>query len=237
MKTLIILHGWQSSKERWQEVKENIESDEIEVLLPDLPGFKSESELEKPWNLDDYVEWLKDFSQDREKFFLLGHSFGGRIAIKFASLYPQKLFGLILVSAAGLKKKPSVSIKFLGWGVKMMRTLKIDERSQTRSWWRIFKKLFYRYILRKTDYLETTGFLKETIKNILEEDLISLLGKIYTPTLIIWGEKDKVTPLKDARLMKEKIRFSQLEILSGIKHTPHLENPEFLAQKVKEFLK
>lgn len=237
MKTLIILHGWQGSKERWQKVKENIESDEIEVLLPDLPGFKPETELKKPWNLDDYVEWLKDFSQDREKFFLLGHSFGGRVAIKFANKYPQKLFGLILVSAAGLKKEPSVSGKFLGWGAKMMKTLKIEEASETRGMWQIFRKFFYRYILRKTDYLEASGFLKDTIKNILDEDLTPLLGRISIPTLIIWGKKDRITPLGNAYLMKKEIRFSQLEILSKIGHTPHLENPKFLAQKIKEFLK
>lgn len=236
MKTLIILHGWQSSKEKWQRVKENIESDEIEVIVPDLPGFKPETELEKPWNLDDYVEWLKDFSQDREKFFLLGHSFGGRMAIKFASKYPQKLFGLILVSAAGLKKGPSVSGKFLGWGTKMVRTLKVEEMPQTRGLWQIFKKFFYRYILRKTDYFEASGFLKDTIKNILEEDLTPLLREITVPVLILWGEKDRITPLSNAYLMEKEIRFSQLEILSKIGHTPHLENPELLVQRIKDFL-
>jgi len=105
MKTLIILHGWQSSKEKWQKVKENIESD--------LPGFKPETQLKEPWSLDDYVDWLKDFSQTKEKFFLMGHSFGGRVAIKFALRYPEKLYGLILVSAAGIKKKNSPISKII----------------------------------------------------------------------------------------------------------------------------
>lgn len=236
MKTLIILHGWQSSKEKWQKVKENIESDEIEVIVPDIPGFKPETELQKSWNLDDYVEWLKDFSQDKEKFFLLGHSFGGRVAIKFASIYPQKLFGLILVAAAGIKKEPSVPGKVLGWGTKMVRTLKIEEMPQTRGFWQVFKKLFYRYILRKTDYLEASGFLKETIKNILEEDLTPLLKEIKVPVLILWGENDKITPVSDAKLMAEKIKDSNLEILENIGHTPHLENPELLTQKIKSFI-
>ncbi|MBZ9572744.1 alpha/beta hydrolase [Patescibacteria group bacterium] len=236
MKTLIILRGWQSSKGKWQEVKENIESDEIEVIIPDLPGFKPETELEKPWNLDDYTEWLKDFSQDREKFFLLGHSFGGRVGIKFAVKYPQKLYGLVLVSAAGVKKEPRVSSKILGWGAKMVRTLKIEEMPETKGLWQIFRKLFYRYILRKTDYLEVSGFLKDTIKNILKEDLTPLLKEIKVPVLILWGEKDKITPLSDATLMKKEIKFSELQILKNIGHTPHLENPELLAQKVKEFL-
>jgi len=226
MKTLIILHGWQSSKERWQKVKENIKNDEIEVITPDLPGFKPETELKKPWNLDNYVEWLKDFSQDREKFFLLGHSFGGRVAIKFASRYPEKLYGLILVSAAGIKKELTIS-----------KITPLFKKLSFLPGYQFLRKLFYRYILRRTDYFEAQGPLKETIKNILEEDLTPFLKEIKVPVLIIWGERDKITPLSDAWLIKKEIKFSQLEILPDIGHTPHLENPELLAQKIKEFLK
>ncbi len=218
-------------------MKENIEREGVKVIIPDLPGFKPETEIEKPWNLDDYVEWFKNFSQKEEKFFLLGHSFGGRIAIKFTNKYPQKLFGLILVSAAGIKKEPTFAGKILGWGAKTVKTLKIEEMPQTKGFWQIFRKLFYRYILRKTDYLEASGFLKDTIKNILAEDLAPLLSKIIIPTLIIWGEKDKITSLADAALMKKEIKFSQLEILDDIGHTPYSENPGLLAQKIKEFLK
>ncbi len=70
----------------------------------------------------------------------------------------------------------------------------------------------------------------------LEEDLKPLLGKISVPTLIIWGKKDKITLLKDASLMKEKIKNSQLQVLENIGHTPHLENPKLLAQKIKGFI-
>ena len=87
MKTLIILHGWRSSKERWQNVKQNIESSGIKVIAPDIPGFKPETALREPWNLDNYVEWFKGFLAEQRisgQFFLLGHSFGGRILIKFS---------------------------------------------------------------------------------------------------------------------------------------------------------
>ncbi len=231
MKTLIILHGWQSSEERWQKVKENIESDEIEVIVPDIPGFKPGTELEKPWNLDDYVEWLKDFSQDREKFFLLGHSFGGRIAIKFAIKYPQKLFGLILVSAGGVESKRALkklTIQFLTPRLKKFSFL---------PRYNFFRKLFYKFVVKKTDYLEVKGYLKDTFKKVIEEDLIPLLKEIKVPVLILWGEKDKTLPLRDAYLIKEEIKFSQLEILKNIRHNPHSENPQLLAQKIKEFLK
>lgn len=244
MKTLIILHGWQSSKEKWQDVKSELEREGIKVVVPDIPGFKPETELKRSWTLDDYLEWLKNFFLEKESvypeftggFFLLGHSFGGRLGIKFAERYPQKLKGLILVSAAGIKRKPSWLSKILLKGGNIVKILKIEKIPFLNKLWQLFRKFFYHYILRKTDYLQATGFLKETMRNILDENLTPLLDKISVSTLIIWGEKDRITPLKDAYLMKEKIENSQLKILKNISHVPHLENPQILAQKIKEFI-
>ncbi len=241
MDTLIILHGWQSSKEKWQKTKELLENQSLKVVVPDLPGFKLENQLDKPWNLNDYVEWLNNILESSNNFpkslFLLGHSFGGRIAIKFAAKYPEKLKGLILVSAAGIKKEKTFRDKVLLKTIKLARKLGVQEQaSQTKGLWQITRKIFYRYVLRQTDYFKANPVQKEIMKNALEEDLKPLLGNITTPTLIVWGAKDKMTLPKDAYLMKEKIKNSHLEIMDDIGHTPHLECPEILAQKIKKFI-
>lgn len=253
MKTLIILHGWQSSKEKWADIKEKLESSGIQVIVPDIPGFKPETILNKTWNLDDYLSWFEDFLLKRkivyshdiqlnsvdantEGFFLLGHSFGARISIKFAEKYPGKIKGLILVSAAGIKKQDTLYGKLLGFMAKTMKVLKIEEASLSKGFIQFLKKVFYRYILRKTDYFKASGFLKETIKRILAEDLTHLLDKISVPTLILWGKRDKITPLKDAELMHKKIKNSKLEIFNNAGHPVHLECPKILTQKVKTFL-
>lgn len=234
MKTLIILHGWQSSKEKWEKVKNEIEKAEIEVILPDLPGFKRETALSKIWDLDDYVEWFSNFSANKENFFLLGHSFGGRIAVRFAAKYPQKLRGLILVSGAGIRGINEFWISlsyFISGGVGQIFQLPILQK-----FYPVLRNLFYRYILRKTDYLLAEGYLKETLKNIVKEDLTDYLEQIQIPTLLIWGEKDKTTPPKCGYLMKEKIKNSELKILEGVGHAPHLENPEKLSEIILKFL-
>jgi len=228
MATLVLLHGWQSSKERWQRVKEEIKKGGIKVIVPDLPGFKKETELKRPWGLDDYVEWVKrSFFINEDQFFLLGHSFGGRIAIKFAIKYPEKLSGLILVSAAGIKPKrnPLVSI-----------FVPIFKKLSFLPGYRFFRKIFYRFVLKKTDYVNLKGVMKETFKKVINEDLTPLLSKIKVPTLIIWGEKDKITPLSDAFLMKKEIKNSKLEILKDIGHAPHLKDPKSLSQKILDFI-
>ena len=228
MSTIIILHGWGSSKEKWKDVQENLEIDGFRVFVPDIPGFKKETALGEPWDLNDYVQWLEEFldANHIKDFFLVGHSFGGRIAIKFAVSHPLK--ALILVASAGIKKK-CLSFSFVG---KMIRFLRIENTFL----WKYFRKFFYKCILRKTDYLNTSSDLKETMKNVLKEDLTPLLEEIKIPTLLIWGDKDKYTPLKDGLLMNKKIKNSRIEILKGIGHTPYSENPNLLSEKIKKYV-
>jgi len=227
MKKLVILHGWQSSKEKWQKVKEAFEKEELEIIAPDLPGFKKANQLKLPWNLDNYVNWLKDFC-DRfpEPFFLLGHSFGGRIAIKFAVKYPEKLKGLILVSAAGIRKgKPLIS-----------KIVPLFKKFSFLPGYYFFRKVFYKFVLRKTDYLEAKGTMKETFKKVIAEDLTSYLSKIKIPTLILWGQKDKITPLNNAYLMNKEIPVSTLEIIPGAGHEINLTHPEELVKFIRDFI-
>ncbi|MCX6789708.1 MAG: alpha/beta hydrolase [Candidatus Gribaldobacteria bacterium] len=238
MDTLIILHGWQSSKEKWQKVKELLEGPDLKVVALDLPGFKPENQLSRPWNLNDYVAWLENLlTAYREPVYLLGHSFGGRIAIKLAAKNPEKLKGLILVAAAGIKRKKTIKDRFLLKIVRLAKKLGVQEQSSdSQGAKELARKIFYCYILRRTDYFKANPLQKEIMKNALEEDLTRLLPTINKNTLIIWGKKDTFTPIKNAYLMKEKIKNSRLEVLPKNGHSLHLQCPEELAQKIKNFI-
>lgn len=225
METLFILHGWGSSKNKWQKVKELLEEEGIEVIIPEIPGL--DKDISRPWNLSDYVNWFNKLTLKKSSFFLLGHSFGGRVAIKFSAFYPQKLKGLILVSAAGIKKKPSPLFSFV----------KIFKRLSFLPGFSFFRKMFYKFVVRKTDYLQAEGNLKETFKKITQEDIREYLPQIKVTTLIVWGKKDKITPLEDAYLMKKEIKDSKLELLDNIGHAPYIENPEIIARKIVDFIK
>jgi len=224
----LILHGWGSSSDSWTKIIK-ILSAKFRVICPDLPGFGKTTSPDKPWNLNDFVEWVREFVEklNLENFFLLGHSFGGRIAIKFSVLYPEKIKKLILVNSAGIKQK---------WGLKEKIVFilgRIGNFIFSKNLFLKFKEkarnLFYRIFFIK-DYSRAKGVMKETIKKILEEDIFPELPKIQVDTLIIWGEKDNILPLEHAFLMKKKIKKSKLEILPNVRHSPHLENPEKLAE-------
>ena len=261
--TLIILHGWRSSKEKWQAVRENLERRGVRVIIPDLPGFKDETELNEVWDLDDYVEWFEKFSScccepssmrdearrfrsssknpelfhrftsrnNNLRFFLLGHSFGGRIAIKYTAKNPEKVKGLILVSSAGIKHKKTFRQNLL------FQMAKAGNKFSFLPFFNFLRKVFYKFIVKEKDYPEAKGYLKETFKKIISEDLTRHLEQIKPPTLIIWGEKDKMTPISDAYLMNEKIKNSKLKVLKNIGHLPYRETPKKLSEVIMDFLR
>jgi pimeloyl-ACP methyl ester carboxylesterase len=224
----LILHGWNGSSDSWKKVIEILEL-KYRVACPDFPGFGKSQIPSNPWNLNDFVDWLNEFLEkiNFKNFFLLAHSFGGRVAIRFSILYPEKIKKLILVNSAGIKQQ---------WGFKekiIFQLSKFGNSLFSKNLLFRFKdgarNLFYR-LAKIKDYSKAKGVMKETMKRIVAEDLLPELPKIQTETLIIWGEKDKIVPLKYAYLLKEKIKNSKLEILPGIRHSPHLEDPEKLVE-------
>ena len=236
MKTLLILHGWQDAPEEWQIVKTEIEKSGIKVVVPDLPGFKKQYELDRPWNLDDYVEWAKKFVYQNidHKFFILGYSFGGRVAMKFIAKYPEKVSGLILVSSAGVSVRPKAKIAIF-WAFSKIGTV-IFSLPILRQFRPLLRRVIY-FIAGTTDFKRIeTEYLKETFKMVIKEDLKNLLPKINVPTFILWGDKDIVTPLKDAYLMHKKIPNSELEILKDFKHCSYIQFPKITAQKIISFI-
>jgi pimeloyl-ACP methyl ester carboxylesterase len=234
-KPLLILHGWGSNSERWQRVKELLGKKGIEVLALDLPGFGIISSPSRPWGRDDYLNWIlqKIKGKNWEKFNLLGHSFGGGLAVKIATKFPEKVEKLILCAPAVIKRKSIKTylfywLAFLGRRIFSLPGLKIFYPQA--------QKLVYK-LAGARDYYVADGTMKETMKKIArEEDLETILGEIKVPTLILWGKKDDVLPLKDAYRIKEKIKHSRLRIIPGVRHSPNREAPEELSKILVSFL-
>jgi pimeloyl-ACP methyl ester carboxylesterase len=235
MKAILILHGWGRFTGSWMPIKELLEKQSYQVFYPPLPGLDENQPLNRPWTIDDYVEWVKSYADKNNlsAFWLLGHSFGGRVAIKFAIKHSEKLKGLILVSAAGIRNKKISKI----YGLFVKLTKGINKLSFIPGYY-FFRKAFYRLILRKTDYVTLkTQTMKDTFKNVIEEDLTGQLKLIKTPTLILWGDKDKTTPLADGEFMKKSIPDSRLSIIADAPHMIHVHAPEKVSQEILSFAK
>ncbi len=225
MNSILILHGWGSCAARWQKVKELLENRGLKVFVPDLPGFGQEPPPATAWNIDNYVEWVKNYcgKNNLSQIFILGHSFGGSVAAKYALRYPENVEKLFLASSAGIRKKTAKKEFF-----KKISPL-------FRSFY-LLKIIFYRFFV-KSDYQYTSGVMRETYLNVINEDISGLFSQIKIPTVIIWGEKDDITPITDAYFINREIKDSKLEILPGIGHRIRKEAPEILVEKILAFIK
>lgn len=219
---LLILHGWGSRGANWMKVVETLAENGIRVIIPDLPGFGQSDKPSTAWNLDDYCDFVEEFVKtlDLEKFYLLGHSFGGSLAIKFSLQHPEKVVKLSLVSAACIRKK-TFKNKFFKF---LSKFLKIKTP--------FLRKVFY----RKSDYLSTEGVMRDTYLKVIAEDLSGVLSQVQVPTTIIWGEKDNITLLNDAKIINQKIKDSKLEIIPNVGHDLNLKAPEKLAEVISKNL-
>lgn len=229
-KDLVILHGWRHDVSSFWHVAEMLK-DVFTVYLVDLPGFGRSENPKKPFTVLDYAETIGAFLKDQKlRPILLGHSVGGRIAIKLAAHHPEAIGKLILEDSAGIKPKRDVPKVLFYIPAKLFRYLIPNIFGLKQK----VRRSFYKAL--ESDYL-VAGELKETLKNILAEDLTPELSTIQAETLLLWGEKDTTleASLKNGKKMYRLIPNARIEVLEGIGHSPHLEAPEKFVYWVKEF--
>ncbi len=225
-KIVIILHGWGRSLSDFLDIVESL-SKKYQVYLIDLPGFGKSDALLIPFNLDDYVSFLKVFidSNNINNPIIMGHSFGGRIALRYASLY--KTDKMILISSAGIKRFSfKVKIKILFYKFK-------------KIFYQAFNKISaYEKLISTSgsnDYKSSNDIMKKTLSNVVSVDQRKELKKINTEVLLIWGRYDNSTPYKDALLMNRKINNSGL-VTFNTGHFPFLENRYKFKKVIENYL-
>lgn len=227
---IILLHGWGTSMNTFDALTNEIKS-KYQVHLIDLIGFGKSDTPINSLNLNDYVLLLYEYieKQSIENPIILGHSFGGRIAIKYASNF-NNISKLILVDSAGIKKR-----------LKLKTKLKIKKYKFQKWWYKITKNVMaYNKLLLNSgsyDYKHAKESMKQTLVKIVNEDLKKNLKKINVDTLIIWGKEDKETPYKDGILMNKLIKNSGLVTMENTGHFPYLENKRYFNIIIKDYLK
>jgi pimeloyl-ACP methyl ester carboxylesterase len=227
--TLIFLHGWRSEGAVWKNIAQNLKSDGIAIYALDLPGFGSSAIPKEALTIEDYADVVIKFIEKLKlkNIILVGHSFGGRIAIKLSAMHPELIDKLVLVDSAGLilKKNKNAFLKFLSLPIKPF-----------------FKPRFMQGLRRKIyrkmgseDYL-ATPYLKETYLKTVKEDLRKHFPNIIVPTLIIWGKEDQETPLRYAEIMNNEIKNSKKVILDGAGHFSFIDKPDEFIKEFRDFI-
>ena len=223
---LLILHGWSYSTDKWAPFMKLLEAKGLTPQLLEIPGLTAP--IDQPWTLDDYVEWLKD-QVGKGKVILLGHSNGGRISLAFTLKHPDLVERLILIDSAGIyhNEFPIRLKRFI------FRNLAKTGKKLTTS--EIVRNIFHK-LAQVSDYRDAAPKMRETMINLTSVDLTSDLHKIAAPTLIIWGARDKTTPLSDGELMYKLIPNSRIYVIRGARHSPQFTHPEEVYDKIIEWI-
>lgn len=229
---VLILHGWGKGSDSWIEVQKLLTEKGYKVICPDLPGFGKSQKPPQPWGLDNYCDFIEKFIfvLNLEKFYLLGHSFGGALAVKCCLKFPQKIEKLFLIAAACFRRRNFKKRLFF-------LIAKIFKIFSFLPFYQQIRKSFYKFIVKESDYPYTEGIMRDSYLKIIKEDLENVLEKIQVPVIIIWGEKDKIKKLKEAQRISKEIKNSKLKILENVGHNPHSETPQKLAETITHFLR
>ncbi len=235
---LLCLHGWGGTKESFAELREALKDAPVEILAPDLPGFGQEPEPPRPWTVDDYATWIEQWLKKNTRYqipdtryHLLGHSHGGRIAIKLAIRGNIPIGHLYLCAAAGIRR-PRHWKRILG--LILAKTGKFLFRVPVlRRFQPLGRALLYR-LIRVHDYERASPLMQQTLIEVTKEDLRPLLPKITVPTDIFWGQEDRMTPVRDAHVMHGAIRGSTLHIYPGVRHRVHRDRAGEIAAAIQD---
>ncbi|NCN82364.1 MAG: alpha/beta hydrolase [Candidatus Pacebacteria bacterium] len=227
---LVFLHGWAQTNQFWNNLIKEL-TPKYRLVIFDLPGCGNSQSPTTIWNLKDYSHMLHDFlvNQGLKKPVLIGHSFGARIALDYASRF--SLRKLVLYSP-GINRRYNI----LNWSHRKLSQLSLIFRFTSLMYW--LQSQIFRPKSFKNNHVFKKINTRTMISIYLKKDniQISLLKKIDIPTLILAGEKDKILPLSSIKKFAKYIKSKKIYIFSDAHHCAHIEFQKAFLFQLKSFL-
>ncbi len=235
-KEIIILHGWRLYSSKYGLLVKFLEAKNNKVYVPDLPGFGKNSKVNRSYQLDDYVSFLSLYIRQHKikNPIIIGHSFGGRVALKYCAKYPKYASYLILTGVPGFIPVNRYKVYFfyiiskIGGVVFSMPVLRKIQS--------IVRKLLYR-MAGASDYMHTDGYMRDTFKSVIREDLLLPMKNLKIPTILVWGGRDAIVPLSVAVQMNKTISTSKLVVVKNASHKLPYESPNDFLDKLPSYIK
>jgi len=227
-KVILFLHGWAADKYNLSSIY-NYLLNSYRIITIDLPGFGQSDRPKETVGTYEYSEIIYKFmtNLDIKKVSIVGHSFGGKIALLLSYNYPELIERLILIDSSGIKPKRGLlwylkvfSFKFLKFLYKnMFKNRKLED----------FKNKF------GSDDYKKAGQMRDILVKTVNEDFTNILDKINCPVFLYWGEKDKDTPLWMAKIMVKKIKDVGLFVVKNGGHYSFLQDNRII-NIIKSFI-
>lgn len=233
-RTIIMMHGWGCNHTTLASVERTALEAGWRVVNVDFPGFGQSQEPSEVWGVEEYTQVIEQLVErlGLEHPSLLGHSFGGRVGILYASRHDD-VDKLILVDAAGIKPKRTFAYYRKVYTFKAMKWLMYLALGKKEAEKRLDAR---RAKAGSSDYAQASPMMRRILSKVVNEDLTARLSLIKAPTLLVWGTEDTATPLSDARKMESLIPDAGLVAFDGCGHYSFLDNPVGFKAVLKSFL-
>ena len=221
--TVVLLHGWGQNIQMMKPVGDNLT--DYDVIIIDLPGHGQSEEPKEVWLLNDFVDMIHELlkSLNIDNPILIGHSFGGKLTLLYASKYQTKKI-ILLASPFKIKKNPnSLKVKIL----KKLKTLpglkNIAEKMKKH--------------MGSEDYRNASPMMRDILVKHVNTDITEDVKKIKCSAIIIWGTNDAAVPISDAYELETLISDSAVIPYEGCTHYAYLERLGQTVSIIKNFIK
>lgn len=230
---ILILPGWGCNAGVFKNVQNELAKN-YKVFAVDFPGFGKTEEPKEVWGCENYANWIFEFIRKLNITtpIVIGHSFGGRIALVVNS--KMQFRKLVLTGSAGIvlksdleKREKKSKIGTVKSGLEKVLPKKAFDWVKNKAI----------SIMGSADYKNASPQMREILKKIVNEDLKNFASGIQIPTLLIWGENDKDTPVEAGKELNRLIANSELKIILGSGHYAFIDNQNEFMDLLAKFLK
>jgi len=254
--TILLIHGIAGSSTTWKAVMPAL-AEHYTVIAPDLLGHGQSAKPRGDYSLGAYASGIRDLLTvlEKERVTLVGHSLGGGVAMQFAYQFPERAERLVLVASGGLGKEVSSLLKAVTLpGAEFVLPLLLQPRiREMAEWpgavarrvgWRPSDSLVevWRSYTTLTDRHGQMAFV-HTVRSVIDVagQRVSAHDRLYlaeaVPTLIVWGDRDRIIPVSHAYRAAEAIPGARLEVIEGAGHFLPWRNADRFLAILEEFLK
>ncbi len=231
--TVLLMHGWGCSHETVRSISACLES-RMHVINVDLPGHGKSAEPSGVWGVEDFTRLMERMvaKLKLKELILIGHSFGGRIALLMASR--NDISKVVLVDAAGIKPKRGFGYYRKVYTFKLIKKILLTIYGKEKGEAKVEK---WRSRKGSADYRNSSPVMRKVMSKCVNEDLKHVMPDIKAPTLLIWGADDTATPLSDAKTMEKLIPDAGLVSFDNCGHYSFLDNPIGFKAVINAFIK
>jgi pimeloyl-ACP methyl ester carboxylesterase len=252
---LVLLHGITSTADAWRKVMPRL-AERYTVIAPDMIGHGRSAKPRGDYSLGAYAAGVRDLLAvlGFEKGTVVGHSFGGGIAMQFSYLFPEYVERMALISSGGLGRAvhPLLRAAVLPgseWVLPLLaREWSVKAGDAVRS---VLGRLGMEASPDIAEFARGYASLKEegaseafihTMRSVIDPDgqRVSALDRLYLadqmPTLIVWGDSDPVIPVMHGRNAHRIVEHSRYVEIEGAGHWPMLDDPDRIVRELTDFM-